>query len=123
MVKHEEDFVNENVVQFKIGENSFAFKPTTAGDETDWMDEYMEIGEDKKPKQNLARVTRCKFRNLVQVPYGQEIINKIIGVDKTWEQLDKAQRWAFLRKLKPSVFTEIMNKINAIDLGSSKKKS
>lgn len=121
-MQHEEDFVKEGLVQFEIDKKIFVYKPTTAGDETEWMDEYMEIGPDNKPKQNFAKITQCKLRNLKQVPYDKELINKMIKVDKTWEQLDKEQRWAFLGKLKPVVFNQIMTKVNEIDSGSGEKK-
>lgn len=121
-MQHEEDFVNESLVQFKIDGKIFVYKPTTTGDETEWMDEYIEIGSDNKPKQNFAKITQCKIRNLRQVPYGPELIKKIIKVEKAWEQLDKDQRWAFLSKLKPAVFNKIITKINEIDAGSNAKK-
>lgn len=121
-MQHEEDFVNESFVQFEIDKKIFVYKPTTAGDEASWMDEYIEIGPDNKPKQNFAKITQCKLRNLKQVPYDQELIKKVIKVDKPWEQLDKDQRWAFLSKLKPSVFSQILTKINSIDEGSDSKK-
>jgi len=123
MVNHEEDFVNESFVKFEIEGKEFVYKPTTAGDETEWMDEYIEFDKDKKPKQNFAKITQCKLRNLKQVPYDQELINKIIKVDKHWEQLNKDQRWEFLSKLKPAVFSKIINKINEIDSGEEVKKN
>lgn len=122
MVNHEEDFVNESLIEFEIDKKTFVYKPTTAGDEAAWMDEYIEIGPDNKPKQNFEKITQCKLRNLVQVPYNQELINKIIKVDKPWEKLDKDQRWAFLSKLKPMVFTQIITRVNEIDLGTDIKK-
>ncbi len=121
-MQHEEDFVNESLVQFEIDGKVFVYKPTTAGDEAGWMDEYIEVGPDNKPKQNFAKITQCKIRNLIKVPYDQELIKKIIKVDKTWEQLDKDQRWAFLSKMKPVVFNKIIIKINSLDEGSTEKK-
>jgi len=122
-MQHEEDFVNESFVQFKVDGKIFVYKPTTAGDETEWMDDYIEVGEDNKPKQNFAKITQCKLRNLKQVPYDQELIKKIIKVDKHWEQLNKDQRWEFLSKLKPTVFNKIILKINEIDSGDEVKKN
>ena len=91
-MQHEEDFVNESLISFEIEGKKFVYKPATAGDETEWMEEYMEVGEDNKPKQNLSKITQCKLRNLKQVPYDQELINKIINVHKSWELLNKDQR-------------------------------
>ncbi len=122
-MEHEEDFVNESLVEFEIEGKKFVYKPTTAGEEANWMNEYMELDEDNKPKQNFEKVTQCKCRNLVKVPYGQELIKKIVGVDKLWEHLSKDQRWTFLSKLKPMVFNKIILKINSIDEGTPEKKN
>jgi len=122
-MQNEEDFVDESFVSFEIEEKKFVYKPTTAGDETEWMDEYIEVGEDNKPKQNFSKITQCKLRNLKQVPYDQELINKVIKVEKPWEQLNKIQRWEFLSKLKPSIFNKIIIKINEIDSGDEVKKN
>ncbi len=122
-MQHEEDFVDESFVNFEIEGKKFVYKPTTAGDETEWQDEYIEVGKDNKPKQNFAKITQCKLRNLKQVPYDQELINKIIKVNKIWELLNKDQRWEFLSKLKPTILNQIILKINGIDSGEEVKKN
>lgn len=122
-MEFEEDFVNEEFVEFEIEGRKFKYKPTTAGEENAWLDEYMEFGEDGKPHQNLKKVNECKIRNLVEVPYSKEIINKMIGVESEWTDLSKEQRWELIKKLKPGVFDQIIKKINQIDSpdGSVKK--
>ena len=113
---YEEDFVDEKPREFKVGNKKFVYKPVTAAEELEWADEYIEI-VDGKPKQNLKKLTQCKLRNLIGVPYDLEIINKILNVEKEWAQLSNKQRMDFLGKLKPSLFTKIINEINAIDSG------
>jgi len=120
-MEHEEDFVNEELVEFEIDGKKFAYKPTTAGEENDWMDEYMEIDEKGKPKQNLKKINECKIRNLKKVPYGLEIIQKYVGVEKEWEELDKSQKWKLLSKLKPATMDKIILKMNEIDTPKEKK--
>ena len=114
-MEFEEDFVKEELIEFEIEGRKFKYKPTTAGDENAWIDEYMEIGEDGKPHQNLQKVTECKIRNIIEVPYNTEIIEKIIGIKKGWKDLSKDERWKLIGKLKPGMFDKIIRKINEID--------
>ena len=113
-MEFEEDFVNEEVVEFEIEGRKFKYKPTTAGDENAWINEYIEV-VDSKPVQNLAKLNECKIRNLVEVPYTQEMIQKIIGVNKGWKDLNEKDKWRLLSKLKPGTFDKIIIKINGID--------
>jgi len=113
-MQFEEDFVKEDLVEFEIEGRKFKYKPTTAGDESGWIDEYMEI-KDGKMRQNLQKLTECKIRNLVEVPYNKELIKKIIGIDKEWKQLTKEEKWKLFSKLKPGTFDKIIRKINEID--------
>ena len=111
---YEEDFVKEELLEFEIEGKKFKFKPITANDELNWADEYIEI-VDGKPKQNLSKLTKCKIRNLKEVPYDQETINNVIGIKKAWSELNKEERWNLIGKLKPLVFNKIMEKINGMD--------
>jgi hypothetical protein len=112
---YEEDFVNEESVEFDVDGRKFKYKPTTAGDENGWVDEYMEIGEDGKAHQNLRKVNECKIRNLVEVPYDETTIGKIIGVSKAWKDLSNEEKWKLMSKLKPSTFDKIIIAMNKID--------
>ena len=119
------DFVNEELVAFKIDERIFKFKPTTAGDEVDWLDQYMVKYEENgktKLKQDLGLLNKCKLRNLVEVPYSKEILQKLNGLDKNWSGLDHNQRWDILSKLKPHLLDKIITQIGKIDFGEVSKK-
>jgi len=120
-MEFEEDFVNEEVVEFEIEKRKFKYKPTTAGNENAWVNEYIEI-VDGKPVQNLAKLNECKIRNLVDVPYNQEMIQKVIGINKEWKNLSNEEKWKLLSKLKPGTFDKIIIKINGIDNPSSEVK-
>ena len=124
MKKFEDIFVVEDTQEFVIeGVGTFSYKPTTSAEENAWSDEYIEFGErvneaGKKEvyfKQNLAKLNECKMRNLQQVPFEKEHIKKIIGFDKTWDQLSKEQRWQVLGKLRPEVFNQIIQHMKRID--------
>ena len=118
-MEYEEDFVNEDIVEFEIEGRKFKYKPTTAGDENTWLDEYMEMGDDGKPKQNLQKINECKIRNLKEVPYDKELINKIIGVEKVWKNMTNDEKWNLISKLKPSTFDKIIIAMNGIDSPSN----
>ena len=120
-MNYEEDFVTEESVDFEIDGKLFKYKPTTAEDELNWANEYIEI-VDGKPKQNIKKITQCKIRNLIEVPYGKELINKIINVEKEWKDLSKEEKLKFIGKLKPNTFDEIIRKINEIDSPSKEIK-
>jgi hypothetical protein len=112
---YEEDFVDEKLIEFEIDGRKFKYKPTTAGDENDWLDEYVEVGADGKPKQNFKKVNECKIRNLVEVPYSVDLIEKQIGIKKVWKDLNNKEKWKFISKLTPSMFDKIIRKLNEID--------
>ena len=116
----ENDFVQEDLVEFEIEKKKFKYKPASAGDELNWADECLEI-VNGEPKQNFKKVTMCKLRNLVVVPYSKEIINKIIQVEKDWKDLNITEKEKFLEKMKPKVFDKLVRKVNEIDNSTEKK--
>ena len=119
MENYEEDFVNEEIAEFEIEGRKFKYKPTTAGDENAWIEEYMEIDADGKPRQNLSKINECKIRNLVEVPYEKELIKKIMGVDKEWKNLNNKEKWELISKLKSKTFDKIIIAMNKIDSPSN----
>ena len=120
-MEFEEDFVREDLIEFEIEGKKFKYKPTTANDELEWAEDYLEI-VDGKPKQNLKKVTLCRMRNLVEVPYSQELIKKIIKVDKEWKGLSNDEQAKFLGKLKPGTFDKLVKKMADIDYSGSEQK-
>ena len=40
---YEEDFVKEDLIEFDIDGRKFKYKPITAGQENEWLNEYMYI--------------------------------------------------------------------------------
>ena len=118
---YEEHFAKEELHEFKIG-GDFAYKPVMAGQENDWANEYLEIDKETgKYKENIAKLNKCKMRNLMKVPYGKELIKEKIGKSKEWSELNHLERWELLRKLTPAIFTQIINEINKADRPTEKK--
>jgi len=113
-MEFENDFVIEELVEFEIEGKKFKYKPTTAGEENAWLNEYVYL-KDGKPFQDLSARNKCKTRNLVEVPYNKELIQKIIGIEKEWKELKTEEQWDLLQKLKPSTLNNIITNINKID--------
>ncbi len=120
MENYEEDFVTADSAEFEIDGRKFSYKPATADDELNWTNECIEI-VDGVPKQNYKKITQCKIRNVISVPYGKETINKIIKLDKEWSGLNNKEKLNFFGKLSPGMFDKIIKKINQIDSPSEKK--
>jgi len=120
-MEFEKDFILEDKVDFEIESRKFSYKPVTAGDELNWAHEYIEIVK-KKAIQNYEKKTLCKLRNLISVPYSKDVIQKVIGINKDWKELDKDQRANFFRKMSPAIFNKIIIKINKIDSSEDEEK-
>jgi len=121
-MEYEEDFVKDDIVEFKIEGRVFGYKPATAGEETSWLQEYLIIDGDNT-RQDFERLNKCKLRNLKKVPYDKELVFKLIGVNKEWQHLTHDEKWKLLSKLKPWLFNKIINNINKIDTPVKKKDS
>jgi len=117
-----EDFVNEEQVEFEVEGRMFKYKPVTAGQENDWLTEYM-VPKDGVLTRDLTKLNEIKVRNIALVPYSPEQIQEILKLEKptAWIILSLEQRWNLLRKLKPKLFGNIIVAINDIDRGTKKK--
>lgn len=116
------DFVDETIVEFEIEGKKFSYRPVTAGEENDRIDEYTFI-ENGKVRQDMKKLNELKIRNVISVPYSKSEIKEIIGVEKEWLGLNQDQRWNLFKKLKPKVFSLIISQINSIDSGDDVKKN
>jgi len=119
---YEEDFVTGEVVEIEVDGRKFKYRPVTAGQENDWLDKYMVI-KDGKLTQQLDKLNQLKMRNIVEVPYSEELIQTVLGLEekKPWGKLNHSQRWELLRKLKPGIFSKIIEEINKVDNPPKKK--
>ena len=126
MMTYEADFVDETEINLKVSgypDNSFSYKPTTAGEENGWLNKYMKIDSDGKPYQDFSVLNKLKLNNLVKVPYSKELLQKMTGSNKEWHNYTADEKWLVLGKLKGKVFDNILNAINKYDLeGAIEKK-
>jgi hypothetical protein len=118
---YEEHFQEEEIIEFEIDGAKFGYKPTTAGEENEWLSEYMVPDGRGSLKQDMTLLNKCKVRNLKKVPYSQEVIKKISGFDKDWDLMTRDERWILISKLKPAMFSKIILEMNKIDLGTDQE--
>ena len=113
-----DDFVIEEVKEVVIDDKTWKIKPVTAGDENEWVGEYVEPVtkvvngvEVEVYEQNLTKLNECLLRNVVGIPYSDETVQKVLGTDKTWVVLNKKERLEFLNKLKPGIYSKVIKSI------------
>ena len=115
---YEKYFVMEDTVKFKIDGLEFVYKPMTAGEELDRLDEYTKIDDRGRPIQDLKRITELKLTRIIKAPFSKSFIKKLIGIDKEWEELDDNEKLQFFRKAKPNFVSKIIDKIQELDAGT-----
>jgi len=113
---YEKDFVDEKPVELDIEGRKFKYKPTTGGDENEWLKDVMQLDMVAKvPVVNWSMYNRKKLENITEVPYDLEIITKIVGVAKEWKDLNTDERYKLLSKLKPGLFDKLINAMKQVD--------
>lgn len=119
-MSYENDFVKDEIIDLNIEgypKGSWKYKPTTAGDENEWLDEYMIFDKETKTmKQNYSKLNKLKLSNVVGVPYSDEELIKITGLNKSWNDRNVNEKWLLFGKLKSSVFDKVLNAINQYDV-------
>lgn len=115
-----DDFVVEDVVSLDVEgypADSWLYKPTTAGDENDWLGEYMSFDSEGKPKQDFSVLNKLKMSNIVGVPYTREVLKELSGLDKDWDAYTVSEKWIVFSRMKAKVFDRVLTAINAYDNG------
>lgn len=127
----ENHFVEEGEKVFYIDNLEFSYIPVTAGEENEWLNEYIiykntidENGQNKLiTTTDHSKLNKLKLSKLKKTPYTREVIKKIINIDKDWNELNTDQKWNLLSKLKPKIFDEIIKNINKIDIQTEETKN
>ena len=115
-MEYENDFVDEKPVELDIEGRKFKYKPTTGGDENDWLKDIMALSSDgKTPKIDWGAYNKKKLANILSVPYEKELIQKVITQNKEWKELTTDQKFEFLGKLKPKLFDKIVTAMKNVD--------
>jgi len=113
----ESDIVTQELVEIDLNGRKFMYQPTTAGQENEWLKEYMVRDEAGNLTQDLAKLNELKVRNLAEVPYDAGTIARALGLDnpKEWKDLNQDARWRFMKTLRPGILGELIQRINRID--------
>jgi len=115
-MRYENDFVDEKPIELDVGGRKFKYKPTTGGDENEWLKEVMQLDPiEKVPIVNWSLYNRKKLENITEVPYEAELIKKVIGKEAEWSALNSDDRYKFLSKLKPKLFDDLINAMKVTD--------
>jgi len=118
---YEEDFVVELPVELNIDGRKFKYKPTTGGDENEWLKEVMQLDpETRTGVVNWSVYNRKKLENITAVPYDAAIVKKILGIEKEWKDLSIEERYNLLSKMKPGLFDKLITAMKAVDEPDSK---
>jgi hypothetical protein len=113
---YENDFVDEKPVELDIDGRKFKYKPTTGGDENEWLKEVMVINPETKTNMvDWSVYNKKKLANITEVPYDAVIVKKVLEIEKDWKDLTTDQRYQLLSKLKPGIFDKLINAMKAID--------
>ena len=115
-MKYENDFVDEKPIELDVDGRKFRYKPTTGGDENEWLKDVMTLDPVAKvPVVDWSMYNKKKLSNIKGVPYDAETIKKVLGVEKEWAELTTDQRYELLSKLKPGMFDKLINAMKVID--------
>ena len=122
---YEKDFETRDVVDldvkgYKLGD--FKYKPQNAGQESEWLDQYMGVDKKGKPVTNFNMLNKLKLNTVSAVPYPKELIHKMIGIDTEWADMNIDQKYTLLGKLKGPIFDKILAAIANIDNEEEGKK-
>lgn len=123
-MEYENDFVGEDLIEFEVEDRKFKYKPITAGDELDWLPEYMDEvvdnGETKRVP-NLKKMTLCKLRNIKEVPYTKDNIKNVLGIEKEFSELTNQEKDLFWSKINSTLADKIVRAINELSNQDVKK--
>ena len=121
---YEDDFVNETPVEITIGKRIFKYKPTTSGNENDWLKDTMYFDPvSKLSKLDWGLHNIKKLSNIVEVPYTKEEIKKLTGLDKDWKDFNENEKYNLFKQLKAEIFDKLivgMKNVDSIDEESLK---
>lgn len=117
--------------KFNIRGNEFSYKPMTAKDELEWLDDFVEVNEKTgQVKSSASKLNKIKLQNLKAPLHVDDIkkiweenedVRKVLEEPVRWDYLNYEQRFIILSKF-GDMLTLIVNIINTIDKANMKKK-
>lgn len=122
-------FVKSEIKDIVIEGQTFKYKPVNAGDELEWIEDYLEdkkeIDDDGKEKMvkrtNFGKLSMCKLRNIQCVPFTSEELELWSGCKKEFKDYTNQEKDLLFSKLNPRIYNQLIGKIDNINI--HKKKS
>jgi hypothetical protein len=114
------DFIAKtDVVELIIEGHIFKYKPANAGDELNWLKDYSsyeekEIDGEKKIVyvQDDAKLSLCKLRNVISVPFTREQLNTICGINKEFKNFNSTEKDLFFEKFKGPIYNKLIKSLD-----------
>lgn len=123
----EDFFIKEDLKQIKIKDKEFSYKPVTAGDELDWANEYLEKKvklingkEYEVMEQNFSKLSICKLRNIIKVPFTKEELKSLTNLEKDFKDYTNSEKDNLFRKLNPNIYNQLIKEIDKINANQKK---
>jgi len=120
-------FINEENKQIKVKGQLFKYKPVNAGDELEWANDYLErkiiIKNNKEfeiMEQNFAKLSLCKLRNITEVPFKKEDLQKITNLKKEYKDYTNSEKDLLFKKLNPQIYNNLVKEIDKINSNQKK---
>jgi len=121
-------FIKDELKEIKVEGQVFKYKPVDSGEELDWIEDYLEDKtetidgkEVTKKVTNFGKLSICKLRNVMEVPFTKEELKEIIGFDKDYKDYSNKEKDLLFRKLNPLIYNPLIGEIDKIN--KHKKKS
>jgi hypothetical protein len=111
MKGNKNDFIadGERIVTTKSG---IKYRRATGPEELSWAEKYISHDEQGNMKFDAMKKFECQIENIIDVPWDRDTIKDATGKDKTWAELEAQEKKEMFKKLKKSVFAEVLQEIN-----------
>ena len=114
-------FVKDEIKEADVLGHKFKFKAVNADDELNWIEEYREekVVKDKEGnekvifKENLAKLAKCKLRNIVEVPFSREELKGISCLDKEFKDYTNEDKDKLFGQLSPDIMSRLIKIVDS----------
>lgn len=110
----ESDFeIKPGIRTFKVKGMDFVFEyePLTTAEKIELLPYYTRFENGVESNTSIVKYGLCLATKIKQVPWSEEVISKISGMDKSWERMGFQERIRLLKSLKEDVLSAIIEAI------------
>ena len=115
-------FIKDELKEIRVEGQVFKYKPVNSGEELDWIEDYLEDKteiidgkEETKKVTNYGKLSVCKLRNIMEVPFTKDELKAITGIDKDYKNYLNSEKDQLFRKLNPAVYNPLIGEIDKIN--------